>query len=222
MSKFIVIEGLIGVGKTTLCRLLHDKWNASLVLEPVEDNPFLAQFYSDQERFAFPTQMFYLANRFAQQMGLQQQDLFQDLVVSDYIYAKDRLFAEETLNQDELALYDQFATLLKGGIPKPEFVLFLDAPTDVVIKRIERRAIESEQVIPAEYLNALRDRYYRLWASYDDSPVYIINTTDINSVDNPEAQTLILDIIEGWLNEKPHPQAPEQYDPTRTNQISLL
>ena len=108
LSKFIVIEGLIGVGKTSLCRLLKEKRKARLILEPAEDNPFLVHFYSQQDRFAFPTQMFYLATRSEQQFRLQQMQLFSDLCVADYIFEKDQLFAEHTLNGDELELYFQF------------------------------------------------------------------------------------------------------------------
>ena len=106
MAKYIVIEGLIGVGKTSLCRILQREWGARLVLEPADDNPFLAAFYGDPARFAFPAQMFYLASRYDQQLKLAQPELFTELVVSDYHFAKDRLFAEQTLGGDELALYD--------------------------------------------------------------------------------------------------------------------
>ncbi len=221
MSRFIVIEGLIGVGKTTLCRLVQEQWGASLVLEPVDDNPFLAQFYSDRSRFAFPTQMFYLATRHAQQLALQQRDLFSDLVVSDYLYAKDRLFAEETLAGNELELYDRFADLLKNQIPAPEFVLFLDCPTDVLLKRIERRAIASEQVIDPAYLESLRSRYFDLWDRFTDAPVYVLDTTDQNYADDPAAQEWILALIQGWLAGTPHPDAPPAWG-SDSNQLALF
>ena len=221
MSRFIVIEGLIGVGKTTLCRLVQERWGASLVLEPVDDNPFLAQFYSDRARFAFPTQMFYLATRHAHQLALQQQDLFSDLVVSDYLYAKDRLFAQETLAGDEMELYDRFAGLLKNQIPAPEFVLFLDCPTDVLLKRIERRAISSEQVIAPTYLESLRTRYFDLWDHFTDAPVYVLDTTDQNYADDPAAQEWILALIQGWLAGEPHRDAPAAWG-TDTDQLALF
>lgn len=212
MSRFIVIEGLIGVGKTSLCRLLRDQWNARLILEPAEDNPFLKSFYSDPARFAFPTQMFYLASRYAQQMVLGQGDLFHDLTVSDYLWAKDRLFAEETLERDELGLYDRFADLLRGHIREPDFIVFLDAPTDVVLERIGRRAIEAEQTIPPAYLESLRNRYYGLWDRYSAAPVYVVDTTQINYVDDPGAQAHMLDLLTGWLEGNPRPHAPRAYE----------
>lgn len=211
MARIVVIEGLIGVGKTSLCRLLARERSARLVLEPADDNPFLASFYADPGRFAFPAQMFYLATRYAQQLSLRQGDLFTDLVVSDYIYAKDRLFAEETLNKAELELYDRFASLLDGGVPDPDFVLFLDAPTDVILERIRCRAISAEQQIPASYLDSLRNRYYAFWDRYEAAPVYVLHTQDLNYVTDATDATLILEMIDGWLAGTPHPKSPPRY-----------
>lgn len=223
MSRFVVIEGLIGVGKTTLCRLLEKERGARLVLEPCEDNPFLAAFYADKDRYAFPAQMFYLATRYAQQMGLKQTSLFSDFVVSDYLFSKDRLFAEQTLIGDEMALYDRFAGLLSGAIPHPDFILFLDAPTDVVLQRIGRRAIDSESVIPPSYLDELRERYMNLWREYTGAPIYILDTTTINYVDSDEGRTEILDMIDGWLSGRPVEGAPTAFSPVSTpNQLELF
>jgi deoxyadenosine/deoxycytidine kinase len=222
VSRYIVIEGLIGVGKTSLCRLLEREWGARLVLEPAEDNPFLAAFYADRERFAFPAQMFYLATRFAQQTDLHQPGLFDRLIVSDYLYAKDRLFAELTLSGDELALYDRFAGLLSASVTHPDFVLFLDAPTRVILERIKRRAIPSEQVILPDYLDALRSRYYALWDRYDRAPVYVLDTTSIDYVDVAEGRRHILDLIRGWLERRPLPGAPQPYRAGTGAQVSLF
>lgn len=211
--RFFVIEGLIGVGKTSLCRILAQEWGARLVLEPWEDNPFLAAFYADRERFAFPTQMFYLASRTAQQLALAQGDLFSDLVVADYIFAKDRLFAEETLHGHELALYDRFASLLDGQIPRPDFVVFLDAPTDTIAARIARRGIAAEQAIPAGYLESLRDRYYRLWARYTDAPVYVVDTGAVDYVNSEADRAAMLRLLRGYLDGQPVPGAPARYGP---------
>ena len=222
MSNYIVIEGLIGVGKTTLCRLLRDEWNARLVLEPAADNPFLAAFYADRERFAFPAQMFYLATRYAQQADLRQGGLFDELVVADYLFAKDRLFAEQTLNGHELDLYDRFAGHLGESVVRPDFVIFLDSPTDVVVNRIARRAISAEQVIEPAYLDGLRDGYHRLWSGYTEAPVYVVDTQEINYVDSDQDQLMILRMIRGWLEGQPVPGAPASLQSEREVQPSLF
>ena len=221
-SKFIVIEGLIGVGKTSLCRLLTKEFNAELILEPAEDNPFLAQFYSNPERYAFPAQMFYLATRCKQQNQLLQPQLFTELFVSDYLFEKDRIFAEQTLDEEEMELYDLFSSLLSQNVAKPDFILFLDSPTDVIMKRIERRAIESEKVIKSQYLNDLRERYYNLWDRYNDAPIYVLDTQKINYVDDPEGQAEILALVQGWLDGNPVVGAPEAYKSENLEQIPLF
>lgn len=220
-SRFVVIEGLIGVGKTTLVRLIQREWKARVVLEPWAENPFLSEFYSDPERFAFPAQMFYLANRYGQQQGITQLDLFHELVVADYLFEKDRLFAEQTLSGHEMELYDRFASLLADNIPSPDVVVFLDAPTEVILERINKRAIESEQRISAEYLDSLRDRYYALWERYDRAPVHVVQTTNIDYVSNPEDQQLMLGMIQAWMEGK-DPTAPSSADAEREAQPSLF
>jgi deoxyguanosine kinase len=211
VARFFVIEGLIGVGKTSLCRILEQERGARLVLEPCDDNPFLASFYADADRYAFPTQMFYLASRFSQQMNLRQGDLFSDLIVSDYLWEKDRLFAEQTLVGHEMALYDRFADLLVGTIPAPEFIVFLDAPTESIVQRIEQRAINAEQVIQPSYLDELRDRYYGLWDRFDASPVYVVNTERLHYVNDDRAKDHMLAMIDGWLAREPIQGAPPPY-----------
>lgn len=222
MAKYIVIEGLIGVGKTSLCRILRDELGARLVLEPAEDNPFLAAFYADSDRFAFPAQMFYLATRYDQQLRLAQQELFHDLVVADYHFAKDRIFAEQTLEGPELELYDRFARLLTDRVPRPDLVLFMDAPTEVIRSRIRRRAISAEQVIEAEYLDALRDRYHQLWARYDEAPVYVLDTSDLNYVDDPADRARVLAMIQGWLDGQPVPGSPRPLGQAAEGQLTLF
>ena len=208
MAQFVAIEGLIGVGKTSLCRILESERSARLVLEPCDDNPFLASFYADPDRFAFPAQMFYLASRFSQQMNLRQLDLFSDLIVSDYLWEKDRLFAEETLVGDEMSLYDRFSSLLQGSIEEPDFVLFLDSPTEIVQDRIARRSREGEDVIAEEYLESLRDQ---LWARYTAAPVYVIDTSEIHYVDSEEDKDYMLRLVDGWLSGRPIAGAPTPY-----------
>ena len=221
VSKFLVIEGLIGVGKTSLCRIMKEAWDAHLVLEPWADNPFLASFYSDQERYAFPAQMFYLANRFSQQQGLRQTELFSNLIVADYIFQKDRLFAEQTLEGNELQLYKRFADLLGETLVKPDLVVFLDAPTDVIMRRIDNRGISAEQSITPEYLDSLRERYFTLWKGYSDAPVRYLDTSTINYIDNPEDRQGILGLIQGWLNGDNDVKTPASFV-EREEQLTLF
>ena len=222
MRRFLVIEGLIGVGKTTLCKIIQEEWDARLVLEPWAENPFLASFYEDPERFAVPAQMFYLASRFKQQQNIRQTDLFHGMVVADYLFEKDRLFAKQTLKGEELELYDQFAGLLGESLAKPDLVLFLDAPTETILDRIARRAIDSEQVISPDYLDALRERYYDLWRTYTAAPVRVLHTETIDYVDNPEDQRAILDQIRGWLDPKNDPGSPASVNTEWEGQAELF
>ncbi len=220
--KFVVVEGLIGVGKTTLCKILRDEWGAHLVLEPAEDNPFLAAFYGDPARYAFPAQMFYLASRYAQQLALQQPSLFETTVVSDYLILKDRIFAQQTLNEAELELYDRFTSLLDHRMPKPDLVIFLDAPTETIMGRIAKRAIDAEQVIEPEYLDDLRRRYYKLWDHYDEAPVYVIETTNIQYSDDADARAHMVGMIEGLLKGRPLPGSPSPYNAPPDGQLGLF
>lgn len=215
MRGLIVIEGLIGVGKTTLCRILEKEWAARLVLEPAEDNPFLAEFYADPQRFAFPAQMFYLANRYAQQIQARQTSLFHPLTVCDYLMAKDGIFAEMTLSGHELTLYQRFAGLLDEEPLRPDFVVFLDSETEVIRSRIARRGISAEQVIPADYLDDLRARYNRLWERWDLCPVHVLRTDEVDYVDDPAARTQVLEMIAGWLEGKPVPGSPPPFRESR-------
>ena len=195
-----MIEGLIGVGKTSLCRILQREWNARLVLEPVDDNPFLAQFYTDPEHYAFPTQMFYMAARYVQQQSLRQTDLFAPLIVSDYLFEKDRLFAEMTLRDHELELYRRLVGLLPDVAPDPDLVVFLDASTEVIVERIRRRGLGFEQKIPSNYLDGLRTRYLELWSRWSRSPLLFLRTNDLNYVDIPEDRAYVLGLIRDALS----------------------
>ena len=221
MSNYIVIEGLIGVGKTSLCRLMERRRNARLVLEPCEANPFLASFYADPKHYAFPAQMFYLASRYQQQIDLLQKHLFDDLTVADYLFDKDRIFAEQTLNDDEMDLYNRFTELLSHHVSIPDFILFLDAPTDVILKRIARRSIDAEQVIEASYLDSLRRRYYHLWENWTRCPVYVLDTTELNYVDDEGDAGFMCRLIDGYLRHDPVPGAPKPYQ-QNTRQRTLF
>lgn len=208
LSNYIVVEGLIGVGKTSLCRLLNKRYQARLVLEPCEANPFLASFYADPKHYAFPAQMFYLASRYQQQIELLQKNLFDTLTVADYLFDKDRIFAEQTLNEEEMSLYNRFTQLLSHHVSVPDFILFLDAPTDIVLSRIQHRSIDAEQVIEASYLDALRVRYYRLWNNWNACPVYVLDTSHLNYVDSEADADFMCRLVQGYLQNKPIAEAP--------------
>lgn len=192
MGRFLVVEGLIGVGKTSLCRLLAAEWGARLVLEPSATNPFLEPFYRDPARYAFPVQMYYLMNRWRQQESIRQEDLFHPLVVSDYLWEKDRMFAEKTLEDLELELYGQIAGALGQGTPKPDLVVYLHAPMDVVVERIAKRSAPGEERIRTEYLEDLAERYERLLAGWRSCPVLRIDNTRLDYVDDPAARASVL------------------------------
>ncbi len=199
MTRYLVVEGLIGVGKTTMCRLLERARSAELFLEPAATNPFLGPFYTDPARYAFPVQMFYLYHRWRQQVRIRQGDLFSGLVVSDYLFEKDRLFAEKTLSTEELELYDRFAGALGEQAPTPDLVVYLEAPTDVIMSRIHRRKAPGEEWITAQYLTDLRDRYERLWESWTRCPVLRLDNRTLNYADDPDAQARLLQAIDRAL-----------------------
>ncbi len=207
--RYVVVEGLIGVGKTTLCKLLERERSATLFLEPAATNPFLEPFYAEPERYAFPVQMFYLINRWRQQDRIRQQDLFNGLVVSDYLMEKDRLFAEKTLPADELELYDRFARALGEHTPTPDLVIFLDAPTDVIMARIARRQAPGEQAIRASYLDDLRSRYRKLLTDWGRCPILRLDNRDMNYADDPDVQARLLSWIDSALETgRLPPEAP--------------
>jgi len=183
---YIAIEGVIGVGKTSLARLLADRLNAKLVLERVEENPFLNEFYSDRERFAFQTQLWFLLSRYRQQQEIRQVDLFHNLLVTDYMFVKDRLFAFVNLDDKELSLYEKIADLLEKDIPKPDLVIYLQADTDRLMKNIKNRARSFENPISAEYIDALNQVYNQYFFQYNTGPLLIINATEIDFVKNKE------------------------------------
>ena len=192
MRQFIVVEGLIGVGKTSLCRAMAEAWDGRLVLEPSETNPFLEPFYAEPERFSFPVQMYYLVTRWKQQASIRQEDLFKETVISDYLWEKDRLFAEKTLQPMELELYERFAGALGEKAPTPDLLIFLDAPIDVIMARISKRAVPGEERIKASYLKDLRERYHRLLKDWTACPVLYIDNEDMDYVSDPRVRETLL------------------------------
>lgn len=191
--QYVVVEGCIGVGKTTLTGLLAERLSARTVVEVVEENPFLAEFYKDQAAHAFKTQMFFLLSRFKQQDGIGQADLFQRSVVADYMFAKDRIFAELTLTGSELALYDQVFHALSTRVKVPDLVVYLRAPMDVILKRIQRRGRPFEQDIERVYLENLVNAYNAFFAAYAECPVLTVDTEELNFPENGSHVELLVD-----------------------------
>ncbi len=184
-SRYIALEGPIGVGKSTLAKLLAEELGGTTLLEEVEDNPFLEKFYGDVKKFAFQAQTFFLLSRYQQQMELNQRDLFSNSVVSDYLFAKDRIFAYLNLDENELALYEQIYRLLDAQLPKPDLVIYLQASKEVLFERIRKRNIGYERNISEEYIDRLADAYNKYFFYYSDTPLLVVNTTEIDFVDNP-------------------------------------
>ncbi len=186
MFRYIAIEGPIGVGKTSLARLVAKEFNARLILEKPEENPFLPHFYQDRRKYAFQTQLFFLLNRFQQQREITQLDLFNQMTLSDYLFAKDRIFASLNLDDQELALYEQVYGLLKGHIPKPDLVIYLQAKPEVLHQRIRTRNISYEREVELDYLKALTEAYNSYFFQYDRSPLLVVDTSEIDFVNRRE------------------------------------
>jgi deoxyguanosine kinase len=181
--RYVVVEGPIGVGKTSLTRALAKRFGARSVFEIVEENPFLASFYQDRNKHAFQTQLFFLLSRFKQQQELFQQDLFSQVTVSDYLFAKDRIFASITLDPNELALYERVYEHLGPRVMKPDLVIYLQARLEVLLARIRKRGREFERKFDPEYLAELSRTYNDFFHRYDETPLLVINTSDIDFVE---------------------------------------
>ena len=180
----IAIEGTIGVGKTSLAKILGEHLDAKLIIEEFEENPFLVEFYKDSERYAFQTQLFFLLSRYRQQQQLQQTNLFTKALISDYMFIKDRIFAALNLNDKEMSLYDSVARILEKNISWPDLVIFLQSDTDRLMQNIKFRGRSYEKMIDWKYIDALNQMYNEFFFRYDSSPLLIINTNDIDFVNN--------------------------------------
>lgn len=183
-SRYIVVEGPIGVGKTSLANKLADSLSADVVLEEVYENPFLERFYRDGRSAALPAQMFFLFARARQIEDLRQLDMFTRVRVSDYLFAKDKLFAELNLSQDELQLYQQVVDSLHVDAPVPDLVIYLQATVDSLLERIARRGVGFERAIDRGYLEKLNDAYARFFHAYDAGPLLIVNASQIDPINN--------------------------------------
>ena len=207
--RFIAVEGPIGVGKTSLTKRLAETFNYELLLENAEENPFLDRFYQNPRQHALATQLFFLFQRAQQIADSRQSDLFEPVRVSDFLIDKDRLFAELNLEKDEYELYHKVYQHLVIDAPKPDLVIYLQAPTEVLLQRIQKRGIPSEQMIESEYLNQLNRAYTEFFHYYSDSKLLIVNNAEIDLVANDEDYeqlvTYILSLPNGthYFNPKP-------------------
>lgn len=194
--RYIAVEGPIGVGKTTLSSRLAEEFQGRLVLEEAEENPFLPSFYKKPQAFAFQTQVFFLLSRYRQQQSLSQQDLFQQVTISDYLFAKDRIFAQLNLNNEEMALYNNLYQALDAKVPKPDLVIFLQASLDTLRQRIKKRGIPHEKHISGDYIEKLCQTYNQFFFTYDETPLLTINCSEIDIVRHEQDyQNLLKEIL---------------------------
>jgi len=194
-ARYVVVEGPIGVGKTSLVNALAKQNKARTIFEIVEENPFLSSFYSDRQKFAFQTQIFFLLSRFKQQQELFQQDLFNQVTVSDYLFAKDRIFAHLTLDPNELALYERVFEALGPRVTRPDLVIYLQARNDVLMSRIRKRGREFERKFDPAYLEDLCGRYNEFFFHYTETPLLVVNTSDIDFVNNAEDLENLINVV---------------------------
>ncbi len=195
VPEYIVVEGPMGVGKSSLALRLAKHFDADILFEQPQENPFLERFYQSREKYALATQLHFLFQRSQQMKSMQQRDLFHSSVVGDFLLEKDKLFAQLNLDADELALYEQIYNHLCPEPPRPDLVIYLQAPVSVLMQRIRRRGIDAEQDIHRDYLNSLCDIYSQFFHSYTRSPLLVVNAENINYVDNDEDFDMLLQHI---------------------------
>jgi deoxyadenosine/deoxycytidine kinase len=188
---YIVVEGPIGVGKTTLANKLARSFGSDLLLEGASENPFLEKFYENPKAAALPTQLFFLFQRAQQLKEMKQEDMFNPVRVADFLVEKDRLFAELTLDTDELDLYEQVYSNLTIDTPQPDLVIYLQAPVEVLLDRIQKRGLKHERFIESAYLQRLCDSYVRFFYQYNDAPLLIVNAADIDFANNDSDYQLL-------------------------------
>ncbi len=216
IPRYIAVEGVIGVGKTTFAKSLAEEIDATLELDEGYDNPFLSDFYQNRERHAFTTQLFFLLSRFQRQQSLRTHDLFADHIVSDYIFARDSLFASVTLSDRELTLYEKIMPILERDIPKPDLVIYLQASTEVLLDRIRLRNIKAERSISKDYINKLCEAYNQFFFHYTDTPLLVVKTDNIDFVNEPAHLEDIVNQLKRPIHGKryysPSPTAELDYD----------
>lgn len=184
--NYIAVEGVIGAGKSSFARMLAECFEAELLCEEVFENPFLVDFYKNPKRFAFSCQLYFLISRFQQQQQLLTRDLFAQRIVSDYLFAKDQIFASVNLSDRELALYNKIAPTLTQNIPKPDLVLYLQASTQTLLSRIQKRNYSFEKTIDYNYIEMINKAYDYFFFNYSDTPLLVVKTDEIDFVNNPE------------------------------------
>jgi deoxyguanosine kinase len=185
-AYYIAIEGVIGVGKTSLARFMSERMNAGLILEQSEENPYLEDFYRDPQRFAFQLQLFFLISRYRQLLNIPQQDLFHSHLIADYVFAKDRIFAHLNLERRDLILYDKVATLMERELPKPDLVIYLQSSTERLIEHIRKRNRKIERNISTDYIRQLNEAYNSFFFHYKETPLLVVNTSEIDFVQKEE------------------------------------
>jgi len=195
IPRFITVEGPIGVGKTTLAKRLAESFNYETLLERPEENPFLAGFYKNRRQNALATQLFFLFQRAQQIQDMRQQDLFSPVRISDFLIEKDRLFARANLEDAEFALYEQVYSQITIDAPKPDLVIYLQAPVDALMDRILKRGISEERNIDRDYLELLNEAYSEFFLYYDDAPVLIVNCADIDFINNDNHYLTLIDYM---------------------------
>jgi deoxyadenosine/deoxycytidine kinase len=193
--RYIVVEGPIGAGKTSLTQRIADCAGAKVLLEKPQENPFLARFYQDPARFALPTQLFFLFQRINEVRELTQMDLFGSQTISDYLFDKDTLFARLTLSEDEFKLYQAIYQSLAPQAPTPDLVIYLQASTETLIERVQRRGFRYERSISDDYLSKLANSYGEFFYHYDAAPLLTVNSDNLNFVDNDDDFALLMDRI---------------------------
>jgi deoxyguanosine kinase len=195
--RYIVVEGPIGVGKTSLAQRLAEHIGADILLEKPQDNPFLERFYQDPQRHAMSTQLFFLFQRINELRDQAQMDLFNTRTVSDYLFEKDALFARLNLSEDEFKLYQQIYQGLAPQAPTPDLVIYLQASTDTLIERVQRRGRNYERSVSNDYLNRLGNSYGEFFHQYEEAPLMMVNSENLNFVDNDDDFKLLLERLEG-------------------------
>lgn len=182
---YIAVDGPIGAGKTTLVKMLAEDMKGDAMFEPAEKNPFLPDFYKDPKQHAFKVQLFFLLNRYQQQVQLKQRDMFKPLVVCDYTFAKDSIFAQINLSEDELNLYNTIFQLLHQRLPKPDLVIYLRADSKIMLNRIKKRGFDYEKPITSAYLEKLTDAYDQYFLNYDETPLLVVDTSNTDYEGTP-------------------------------------